>query len=91
MSIPKPEELKAPVLKIFEDGKNHRVAEIMRPLADQFGLTDEDRAELLPSGQETRWHNRVSWALYDLYGASVGVRSRIVARRRIALRTRNQC
>ena len=71
MSMPTFEELKVPILHIFEDGQNHRVPEIIRPLADQFGLREDEIAEVLPSGQETRWHNRVSWALYDLYKAGL--------------------
>lgn len=34
----------------------------MSDLADEFGLTEEERQELLPSGKQTKITNRVHWA-----------------------------
>jgi restriction system protein len=35
-------------------------------IADQFGLTDDERNEVLPSGRQRRFDNRVGWALTHL-------------------------
>ncbi|MBA4144073.1 MAG: restriction endonuclease [Nitrosospira sp.] len=35
---------------------------VVEKLADKFRLTGEERAELLPSGKQTRFTNRVHWA-----------------------------
>ena len=40
--------------------------EAIDTLADEFGLTAEERDELLPSGQQTRFANRVYWAIVYL-------------------------
>lgn len=69
MPIPEFNEIKAPALQLFADGKSRRASETYDFLADHFALTPEDRAELLPSGAQRRWANRVLWALYDLYRA----------------------
>jgi restriction system protein len=39
-----------------------RIGDVVERLADQLGLTPEERAELLPSGKQTLFANRVHWA-----------------------------
>lgn len=51
-----------PFLRFAADGNEHSVAESREPLAREFNLTDEERKERLPSGQQFRFHNRVAWA-----------------------------
>jgi restriction system protein len=34
----------------------------MAKLADEFSLPEEDRTQLLPSGRQTLFYNRVQWA-----------------------------
>jgi restriction system protein len=51
-----------PLLKAIADGEEHALRDVTRKLADDFGLTDPERQELLPSGQQTILSNRVSWA-----------------------------
>lgn len=50
-----------PVLECVSAGEdsNNNVAE---KLAEKFQLTEEERTELLPSGKQTRFTNRVNWA-----------------------------
>jgi len=60
--IPDFQTLMLPLLKFAADGAEHSLAESRGPLAEQFGLTDEERKELLPSSQQPRFTNRVSWA-----------------------------
>ena len=39
-----------PLLKMAGDGKEHHIRDAINSLAAQFGLTDEERKELLASG-----------------------------------------
>jgi restriction system protein len=39
-----------------------RIGEVIDDLASEFALTPEERAELLPSGRQTTFANRVHWA-----------------------------
>lgn len=71
MSIPTFEDVKVPMLKILSDGAQRKLGQLVNPLSEHFRLTNDEVSELLPSGGETKWHNRVSWALYDLYRAGL--------------------
>jgi restriction system protein len=51
-----------PLLQYSDDGKEHKLKEAVEALADYFDLTEEDRNELLPSGQQTVFYNRIGWA-----------------------------
>tara|TARA_Y100001934_G_C12229641_1_gene714735 strand:+ start:236 stop:1108 length:873 start_codon:yes stop_codon:yes gene_type:complete len=50
-----------PMLKLLADGKERSIGDITGPLADQFGLTDDERSRLLTSGQKVL-ANRLGWA-----------------------------
>lgn len=50
-----------PVLECAARGEA-RISDVVDQLADRFELTDAERAELLPSGKQTRFANRVHWA-----------------------------
>lgn len=43
----------------------------MQRLADDFGLTEEERKSRVPSGQQTHIHNRVSWARTHMKNAGL--------------------
>ena len=51
-----------PLLKLAGDRKEHSLREVIEALADELKLTDEERKELLPSGQQATFDNRVGWA-----------------------------
>jgi restriction system protein len=51
-----------PLLQFAGDRREHSLREAIDSLADQLGLTAEDRKTLLPSGQEEVFVNRVGWA-----------------------------
>jgi restriction system protein len=51
-----------PLLELAADGEVHRFRETVDSLAGHFGLTDSERRELLPSGKQAIFHNRVGWA-----------------------------
>ncbi len=63
MPVPGYQEFMLPLLKIASDGQEHTVAEAMETLARQMSIPDADRDILLPSGTQTRFYNRVTWAL----------------------------
>ena len=61
MTIPDFQTLMLPVLRASADGEV-RISDVVDRLADEFGLTPEERAQLLPSGKQTTFANRVHWA-----------------------------
>lgn len=62
MAIPDFQTLMLPVLKTASGGGEVRIGDVVDLLADAFTLTDEERAQLLPSGRQTTFANRVHWA-----------------------------
>lgn len=71
MTVPDFQTLMLPLLKIAGDGQEHRLGEIIETLADQFHLSDEDRKEMLPSGKQAKFDNRVGWAKTHLKKAGL--------------------
>jgi restriction system protein len=62
MAIPDYQTLMLPVLKVASDGQEHRFGDVVHQLALDFGLTDVERQQLLPSGKQPTFANRVGWA-----------------------------
>ena len=60
-----------PLLRLAADGNTHRLSDAISALATEFNLTDAERAELLPSGKQTRFANRVGWTRTHLSKAGV--------------------
>lgn len=52
-----------PLVKLAADGQEHKITDAIEVLADQFGISKDDREIPLPSGTQTRLYNRVTWAL----------------------------
>ena len=71
MPIPDYQTLMRPVLELHGDGAEHATKAVVATMADQFGLTADERAELLPSGRQTTIANRVHWAVTYLAQAGV--------------------
>jgi restriction system protein len=63
--MPTWEELLVPVLQLLSDGHVHGRREMSDLVADHVGLSAEQRAEMLDSGQ-SKADNRVGWALSAL-------------------------
>jgi len=51
-----------PLLRLAADGSEHRFRDAIECLALEFGLTDEERGEMLPSGTAPLFDNRIGWA-----------------------------
>lgn len=62
MAVPDYQTLMRPVLAYLADGRVHRSRDVVDAMADQFRLSEEERAEMLPSGASKRVNNRVGWA-----------------------------
>lgn len=62
MAVPKYDELMKPLLAAVKDGKIYKVKDVTFVLAKQLKLSPEDLAEMLPSGRQTVFKNRVGWA-----------------------------
>jgi restriction system protein len=62
MTIPDYQALMLPILKIAGDGNEHRISEVVSQLAKDYKLTESELEELLPSGKQTIFGNRVHWA-----------------------------
>ncbi|MBA4284331.1 MAG: restriction endonuclease [Xanthomonadaceae bacterium] len=61
MAIPDYQTLMLPLLQLASDGQLHSVRDSVNHLADQFGLTEDERQTLIPSGSEL-FAGRVGWA-----------------------------
>jgi restriction system protein len=61
MSIPDFQTIMLPLLELARDSKEYKLSEAIELLATHFNLTDTERRELLPSGKQARFSNRVGW------------------------------
>ncbi len=59
-----------PVLEVMADGSTWKRRELFKAVCDHLGLTNEQRAERLSSG-ESRAENRIGWAVSALYKAEL--------------------
>lgn len=62
MSVPKFDEFMKPLLAAIKDGKTYKIKDVAAMLAKQRNLSADDLAEMLPSGRQTVYKNRVAWA-----------------------------
>lgn len=62
MPIPDYQTLMLPLLRFAADGSDHTAREAVEVLATEFQLTPAERSELLASGQQAIFNNRVGWA-----------------------------
>ena len=62
MAIPDFQSFMLPLLKFASDGKEHSQSEASEALSHHFSITESERREMLPSGRQTRFNNRVAWA-----------------------------
>lgn len=62
MNIPDYQTLMLPLLRLVSDGKDYHFREVVKSISDEFDLSEEQRAKMLPSGQKPVINNRVGWA-----------------------------
>jgi hypothetical protein len=81
MAIPDYQTLMLPVLRLASKGEQ-RVTDVADRVADEVGLTMEERETLLPSGRQRVLNNRIHWAKFYMSKAgliSSPARGRFVA------------
>ncbi len=62
MAIPDFQSIMLPLMQQVSDGKEYRIRDLIEILGDHFHLSEDDRNELLHSGQQPIFDNRVAWA-----------------------------
>jgi restriction system protein len=62
LAVPDYQSLMLPLLHLTLDRQEHSFREAIEAVAKHFSLTDSDRAELLPSGRQLKFENRLGWA-----------------------------
>ena len=75
MSIPDFQSLMLPALKAFAGGGEPPLSEVRERIAAAEGLSAEDVREMLPSGRQAVFVNRVSWAV--IYMERAGLLERV--------------
>jgi len=62
MAVPDYQSIMLPLLKLAGDKQEHTIREAIDYIAETFKLTESDKKEVLPSGQQYIIDNRVGWA-----------------------------
>jgi restriction system protein len=62
MAVPDFQSWFMPLLQRLSDGQEHAMSDLYEQLADEKGLSADDRAELLKSGTQFVYQNRIGWA-----------------------------
>lgn len=60
-----------PFLQVLSDGQERSMKEMVEELAQRFSLTEAELQELLPSGQQAIFNNRVAWTKTHLKNAGL--------------------
>lgn len=71
MPIPDFQSLMLPVLKALSGGAEMPISEVRARVATSEGLTPEDVRELLPSGKQPVFTNRIAWAVAHMSHAGL--------------------
>jgi restriction system protein len=62
MPIPDFQAVMLPLMEALADGGEKTMRDLTELLAERFQLTQQEREEVLPSGQQSIFSNRVAWA-----------------------------
>jgi len=66
MTVPDFQSFMLPLLKFTADKEEHKQIDAADALARHFSIAESDRKEMLPSGRQTRFDNRIAWAVVYL-------------------------
>lgn len=61
MAVPDFQSMMLPVLNALADSKPHFIREVSESVAKAMCVSENDRNERLPSGNQTKWANRIAW------------------------------
>ena len=62
MAVPKYHEYMLPILKAVKNKNEISMTEVKDLMSKEFNLTEQELKEMLPSGNQTVFNNRVGWA-----------------------------
>lgn len=62
MPIPDFQSIMLPLMQLLSDGNEHTAAETIQALANGFRPSPDERGEMLSSGRQARFTNRIHWA-----------------------------
>ncbi len=62
MAVPDFQNMLLPFVRTLLDGEVYHLSEISDRLGQELQVSEEDRKEMLPSGKQKRFNNRVGWA-----------------------------
>lgn len=63
MAVPGFQEFMLPVLQVAAEHPTLHKSEYDQIISDRVGLTEEDKEEMLSSGNQTTYQNRIGWAI----------------------------
>jgi restriction system protein len=71
VAVPDYQRVMLPLVQLASDECEHSLSDVIDTLAQDFRLSQEERVELLPSGRQARFDNRVAWAVTYLSKAGL--------------------
>jgi restriction system protein len=71
MAVPGFQKFYRPILQLASDGVEHRFGDAIDAVANRLDMSEQDRAEMLPGGTQTRVYNRFCWAISHLQKAKL--------------------
>lgn len=71
MAIPDFQTIMLPLLEHYSDGQPRSNQDTLKAMVDHFSLSDEEQDELLPSGRQSVFTNRIAWAKSHLKQAGL--------------------
>ncbi len=71
MAIPDFQTVMRPLLEMLSDGGEHPVSALYTQIAEEFALTEAEKAVRIPSGSTTYLASRVGWALSHMKAAGL--------------------
>ena len=63
------EDAMRPILAALAERPEMQAKEIAEAVADHFGLSQDERAQILPSGMQATYRNRAGWGMTNLHKA----------------------
>lgn len=71
VAIPDFQTIMLPLMQMASDGQEYSLREAIEQLSHHFHLSDQERQEMLPSGRQATFDNRVGWAKTHLKKAGL--------------------
>lgn len=71
MAIPDFQSCMIPILRTIADGAEYSMKQVADTLAIQFDLSEQEKTQMLPSGRQELFYNRVAWAKFYLSKAEL--------------------